>query len=284
MKTVKELSDLTGISVRALHYYDEIGLLKPTAKSEAGYRLYDDGAIERLQQILFFREFDIPLKEIKAIMENSALETNQILQMQRNMLTAKKERIERLIANIDSILKGGQRMDFKVFSKTELEEMYCSMVENMTEEQKAAFLAQYGDLKEWKKKFLENASTETARQNLQKVVEWYGSKEKALDACQKPGSAENVGEYQKQLDKIVQKLAEKKGQSKDSPEVSALMAEYDSVAKKLFQLPDVSKMILDMAAAFCSNPEIQAAQDKIYGEGASDFIGRAMQAFYKKEI
>ena len=83
MRTVKEISELTGISVRTLHYYDEIGLLKPTQKSDAGYRLYDDRALEILQQILFFREFDIPLKEIKAVLENPALERNQILQMQR---------------------------------------------------------------------------------------------------------------------------------------------------------------------------------------------------------
>ena len=74
MRTVKEISELTGISVRTLHYYDEIGLLKPTQKSDAGYRLYDDRALEILQQILFFREFDIPLKEIKAVLENPALE------------------------------------------------------------------------------------------------------------------------------------------------------------------------------------------------------------------
>ncbi|MCI8323433.1 MAG: MerR family transcriptional regulator, partial [Lachnospiraceae bacterium] len=59
MRTVKELSDITDISVRTLHYYDQIGLLTPTAKSEAGYRLYDDKALETLQQILFFREFDL---------------------------------------------------------------------------------------------------------------------------------------------------------------------------------------------------------------------------------
>ena len=73
MRTVKEISGLTGISVRTLHYYDEIGLLKPTQKSDAGYRLYDDRALEILQQILFFREFDIPLKEIKAVLENPDL-------------------------------------------------------------------------------------------------------------------------------------------------------------------------------------------------------------------
>ena len=90
MRTVKEISDLTGISVRTLHYYDEIGLLKPTEKSDAGYRLYDDKALETLQQILFFREFDISLKEIKAVLDNPALERNQILQVQRKMFVMKQ--------------------------------------------------------------------------------------------------------------------------------------------------------------------------------------------------
>ena len=79
MRTVKEISDLAGISVRTLHYYDEIGLLKPTEISEAGYRLYDDKALEILQQILFFREFDIPLKEIKAVIETPSLDRNRTL-------------------------------------------------------------------------------------------------------------------------------------------------------------------------------------------------------------
>ena len=105
MRTVKEISDLTGISVRTLHYYDEIGLLKPTKKSDAGYRLYDDKALETLQQVLFFREFDIPLKEIKAVMENPVLERNQILQMQRKMLVAKKERIHEGGHEIESAVR-----------------------------------------------------------------------------------------------------------------------------------------------------------------------------------
>lgn len=283
MRTVKEISDLTGISVHTLHYYDQIGLLKPTAKSRAGYRLYDDKTVEKLQQILFFREFDIPLRQIKAIMEDSTLEANQILQMQRKMLVAKKERMERLIENIDRILNGGQMMDFGVFSKTELENMYDTMVENMTDEQAAAFRERYGDLKTWKEKSIENASTEAAQQNFQKIVEWYGSKEKVLNAAKVPTSAESILENQKRLDEIMQKLAGKKGQDVDSPAVTALMIEYDSVAKELFQMPDPSKMILDMASAFRSNPEIQAAQDKMYGEGTTEFVGRAMEAFYMKK-
>ena len=77
MRTVKEISNLTGISVRTLHYYHEIGLLPPTEISEAGYRLYDDKALEILRQILFFREFDMPLKEIRKILQALILTERQ---------------------------------------------------------------------------------------------------------------------------------------------------------------------------------------------------------------
>ena len=216
MRTVKEISDLTGISVRTLHYYDEIGLLKPTDKSDAGYRLYDDKALETLQQILFFREFDISLKEIKTVIENPALERNQILQMQRKMLVAKKERMECLIASIDRILKGDKAMDFEVFSKTELEDMYRSMEANMSEEQKAVFIEHYGSMEAWKKNFLEKASTEAVQKNFQKLVEWYGSKEKALEVSRNPGNSEIFPAYQKRLGEIIKRLSEKKGQDVNS--------------------------------------------------------------------
>lgn len=93
MQTVKEVSNLTGISVRTLHYYDEIGLLKPSVLSEAGYRLYDDKALETLQQILFFRELDLPLKQIKLILENPALDKDQLLNSQKKIAGIKKRKI-----------------------------------------------------------------------------------------------------------------------------------------------------------------------------------------------
>lgn len=282
MRTVKEISDLTGISVRTLHYYDEIGLLKPTDKSDAGYRLYDDKALETLQQILFFREFDISLKEIKTVIENPALERNQILQMQRKMLVAKKERMECLIASIDRILKGDKAMDFEVFSKTELEDMYRSMEANMSEEQKAVFIEHYGSMEAWKKNFLEKASTEAVQKNFQKLVEWYGIKEKALEVSRNPGNSEIFPAYQKRLGEIIKRLSEKKGQDVNSFEVKELVGEYGFVTKQMYQMPDVTAMALEMAAVYCTNPEIQAAQDRVYGEGATEFVGQAIKAFYKK--
>ena len=150
MMTVKEIAEITGISARTLHYYDEIGLLKPTAKSEVGYRLYDDKALETLQQILFFREFDIPLKEIKSIITSPDFDRNQILQMQRKMLVAKKERMERLIASIDDILKGENKMDFSVFNEKEIEEMFQTMFDHMPENIRKISINEFGSEEEWK--------------------------------------------------------------------------------------------------------------------------------------
>ena len=90
MMTVHAVSKLTGVSIRALQYYDEIGLLPPTRYTEAGYRLYDDAALERLQQILLFRELEFPLKEIKRILENPAFDRSKALEQQIELLTLKR--------------------------------------------------------------------------------------------------------------------------------------------------------------------------------------------------
>lgn len=283
MMTVKEISELTGISARTLHYYDEIGLFQPTCKSEAGYRLYDDKALETLQQILFFREFDIPLKEIKSVMENPVLDRNQILQMQKKMLLAKKKRMERLIASIDNILKGDSKMEFEVFNKNEIEDMYNAMAANMTEAQKQIFIDQYGSMEKWRESFLEKASTPEVQRNFEKVVEWYGGdKEAALKAAENPGNADIQNAYQNRIGNIMQKLADNKGKDVNSFEVKGLIGEYEFVTKQMFQIEDVTKMVLELADAYQTNKKIQAAQDSIYGEGATAYIGTAMEAFYKK--
>lgn len=116
MKTVKQISELTGISVRTLQYYDQIGLLNPTSKSEAGYRLYEEEDMDKLQQILFFRELDFPLKEIKAIMENPRFDKMEAYHKQKELLKAKYERIGRLITLLEKLEKGEKCMDsFKEF-------------------------------------------------------------------------------------------------------------------------------------------------------------------------
>lgn len=282
MMTVKEISKITGISARTIHYYDEIGLFTPTGKTEAGYRLYDDKALENLQQILFFREFDISLKEIKAIMENPNLDRKQILQIQKEMLLAKKERIEKLVASIDDILKGDNKMDFEVFNKKEIEDMYNAMEKNMTEEQKKLFIDRYGSIEAWKEDFLEKASTEEAQQNFARVVEWYGSKEKALEASMNPQNADLQVDYQNRVTEIIQDLAANMDKDIHDASVQKLIGEYDALTREMFQLPEASTMVLELAKAYQENKELQNAYDSIYGAGATEYIGRAMEAFYEK--
>ena len=279
MRTVKEISDLTGISVRTLHYYDEIGLLKPTKKNDAGYRLYDDKALETLQQVLFFREFDIPLKEIKAVMENPVLERNQILQMQRKMLVAKKERMVRLINSIDDILKGDNKMDFAIFSKTEVEEMFQTMIEHMPENMKNLAVKEFGSVEEWKKHYIEVVSSEEMQKGYAKVVEWYGGKEKFLSVANSPISKEVAESYNKRIEGILQKLIEKRNCDVNSSEVKKIVKEYGLVMKELSQIKNEEEFMLAQAQYY-RNEKIKPMIDEKYGKGASEFFSQAIEAVY----
>ena len=280
MRTVKEISNITGISVRTLHYYDEIGLLEPTDKSNAGYRLYDDKALERLQQILFFREFGIHLKEIKAVMENPALDRNHILKMQRRMLVAKIERMERLVAGIDDILKGDNRMDFAIFNKTEMEEMFQAMVEHMPEEIKQKAIDEFGGLNQWHEHYIRAISSDEMQKSYQKMMEWYGGKEKYLDTVKNPLSKEVVASYQKRMDAILEKLAGKRECPVDSFEVKEIIGEYGFVMKQLYQLKDEKGMMLSHAQSYC-NEKVKTATNEKYGNGAAQFFMQAIETFYK---
>ena len=280
MRTVKEISDLTGISVRTLHYYDEIGLLKPTEKSDAGYRLYDDKALETLQQILFFREFDISLKEIKAVLDNPALERNQILQVQRKMLVTKKERMERLIASIDDILKGENKMDFTIFTKTEVEEMFQTMLEHMPENMRNIAIKEFGSIEQWKKHYMEVVSSEEMQKGYAKVVEWYGGKDKFLSVARTPGSKEVAESYNKRIEAILQKLIAKQNCDIDSFEVKELVGEYGFVMKQLAQIKE-EKGFMMAQTQYYRNEQIKPMIDEKYGEGASDFFAQAIENYYK---
>ena len=106
MKTVREVSELTGISIRTLRYYDEIDLLKPAKVTEAGYRLYDESSLKILRQIMFFREMEVPLSEIKVIMKDSESDNRKILETQKMMLEIKRNRLNGIIEWISDVLKG----------------------------------------------------------------------------------------------------------------------------------------------------------------------------------
>lgn len=123
MRTVNEVSKITGVSVRTLHHYDAIGLLKPTKVTTAGYRMYDDTAISRLQSILLFRELQFPLKEIKAILDNPDFDPMEALTQQIELLELQYKHIGEIISFAREIKdKGVDTMSFEVFDKSEIEQ------------------------------------------------------------------------------------------------------------------------------------------------------------------
>ena len=122
MKTVKEVSRLTGVSVRTLHHYDAIGLLKPTAVTEAGYRLYDEQALGKLQTILLFRELEFPLKEIKEMLTAEHFDPMAALADQIRLLELRREKLDRLIEHARHIQNTGvMNMDFKAYDSKKLD-------------------------------------------------------------------------------------------------------------------------------------------------------------------
>lgn len=123
MKTVKEVSRITGVSVRTLHHYDAIGLLKPTRVTEAGYRLYDDTALRRLQTILLFRELQFPLKEIREILDSPGFDPKSALEQQIRLLELQRQHLDALISHARKIQKTGVTlMDFSPFDRSQMEE------------------------------------------------------------------------------------------------------------------------------------------------------------------
>ena len=280
MKTVKEISEITGISIRTLHYYDEIGLLLPTKKSDAGYRLYDQKALETLQQILFFREFDIPLKEIKTFMQNNTLDKNQILKMQKNMLITKKRRLEKLIAHIDDILKGDNKMDFTIFNKIEIEEMFQIMFENMPEKMREKALEEFGGIEKWKNHYIEVVSSEDMQKRYAKVVEWYGGKDAFLNASNHPISKEIAKSYKIREEIILKKLIAKKNCNINSFEVKEIVGEYAFIMKQVCQIKQ-EKGVMMALAQYYRNQKIVPMIDEKYGSGASEYFAQAIESFYK---
>ena len=149
--TVHEVADLTGITIRTLHYYDEIGLLKPAMVTDSKYRLYTDDDLSRLQEILFFREVGFALKEIKSLLGSPNYDRTEALKRHLDILQAQKERIDALISLVKTEIEGNPVPSFAPFSDTkvlELKEKYRSEVlerwgdTHSFKEYEAAFLSQ----------------------------------------------------------------------------------------------------------------------------------------------
>ena len=119
--SISEMAKLTGVSIRTLHHYDHIGLLCPETAADSGYRWYGAADVERMQQILFYRELDFPLKDIRDILADPQYDKQEALRRQRQLLLLKRERLDGLLELLDANLKGERTMEFQGFDATELE-------------------------------------------------------------------------------------------------------------------------------------------------------------------
>lgn len=243
---IKEIAVLTGVSVRTLHYYDEIGLLKPSSVDRwNGYRYYDEKSLERLQEILFYRELDFSLKAISEIISSPDYDRSKALTEQKRLLTLKKERLERLIKALDSISKGEKTMDFNSFDNSRFEEE-C-------EKYAAEAKAKWGDTAAYKE-FSEKASAY--------------SKEKQTEVT--------IG-----MEKIMKEFADcmKSGKTADGNTVQFLVKKWQDFITENFYT--CTKEILAGLGEMYSADERFAANIDKFGSGTAKFMTEAIRIYCK---
>ena len=242
MKTVKEVSKLTGISIRALHHYDAIGLLKPSQITSAGYRLYDHKALERLQIILLFRELRFPLKEIQQILDSPDFNKGEALSQQIQMLTLQKERLEKLIALALQIQKEGvdHMLNFESFDTKEIDD-YAKEVK-----------ARWGH-------------TESYRQFM----------EKSGSAAENAVSQEILT---RQMFDIFAEFGALTSQPPGTPEVQALVKKLqDFISRHYYQCSD--EILKSLGKMYVCDARFTKNIDKAGGKGTAEFVKEAIE-FY----
>ena len=242
MMTVHEVSKLTGVSIRALQYYDKIGLLKPTGYTQSGYRLYDDTALEKLQQILLFRELEFPLKEIKEIISGADFNKEKALEQQITLLTMKKEHLENLIGLAREIrYKGEQTMDFSAFDTSKIDEY-----------------------------------TRRAKEQWGNTAEYKESEEKA-----KGRTKEEEKDMMVQFMQIFTEFGAIKDQAPDGAEAQSQVKKLqDYITEHFYQCSD--EILSGLGQMYAADGEFKENIDRAGGEGTAVFVSDAIRCFCGK--
>lgn len=277
MKTVKEVSEITGISIRTLRYYDEIGLLKPTELTEAGYRLYDNKALEKLQEIMFFRELEIPLIDIKKIMDNPNYDKERALLAQKSLLEQKRNRLNGIIELITDVMKGVNTMSFGAFSNEEVQKMVNHTLLCMSKESLDGQVQKYGSIEKYKEYLISGFANERATADL---LKWYGSKENVMEAVmQSTGSVEEIRQGQDENAKIYKQFmaAKETGNMEMAHSAVEMLAEN---YKTMFMLNNARNILIDLAKEYSSNEKLAEVTDKQYGAGCAEYIANAIKLYY----
>lgn len=243
---VKEVAELVGVSVRALHHYDEIGLLTPTETTESGYRLYSEENLETLQQILFFKELGFPLKEIKTMLNNPSYDRKEALVLQRKMLVEKRGRIDQMIETIDKTIK---HMEGEIHMTNEERFKGIQFTSNPYEEEAR---------KRWG-----NESVDEANKKLQSLTK------------------DEQHELSEKWDTIFKKLASLRKQSPESEEAQAAIKEwYDLLNNNFGQY--TLEAFRGLGQMYIQDERFTKNIDQ-YGEGLAAFMSEAMTVFANKQ-
>ena len=277
MRTVKEMSELTGISIRTLRYYDEIGLLKPTELTKAGYRLYDNKALEKLQEIMFFRELEVPLTEIKKIMDTPDYDKEQVLLTQKFLLEQKRNRLDGIIELITDVMKEVNTMSFEAFSNEDVQKIVNHTLECMPKESLDKQVQEFGSLDKYKEYLSSGFANEQVVADLMK---WYGSKEKAMEAMlQSTGDTEEIKQEQDANTIIYEMFME----AKKTDNVDMEKAAVELLAKnykKMFALDNARSILLDLAKEYLQHSTLAEVTDSQFGAGCSEYVANAIKRYY----
>ena len=277
MKTVKEVSKLAGVSIRTLRYYDEIGLLKPTATTEAGYRLYSDKDLERLQEIMFFKEMELPLESIKQLLEDPNMDRQEMLRMQQAVLEKKRNRLNGIIELIRDVREGVNTMSFEAFNEDDIRKIVEHTIEQAKPEDIRRFVEQFGSMEAFQEelaKDLKNPETEAH------LIKLYGGKDKAVAASlSAQGNTEEMAQYAKETDEIYRQFAVALNTNDEDLREDALKRLAES-NKRIWHFENIRYYLLQLADTLERYPEMIAATDKEYGEGVTLFIVKAIREHY----
>lgn len=281
MRTTSQVAELTGISKRTLQYYDEIGILKPSCLTQSGYRLYNDDAMQKLQQILFFKELGFTLKEIHVLIQKPDFDRIAAFKKQKELFLIKRNRIDRLIQLLSRLEKGEHCMEFKEFDLTE----YIEALEQFKTSNTDDIIENWGSLENFDL-FVQRARDREA-EIAKHAIKEYGSIENYTEAMKYnlEHFSERMGEQvseetQKQAQQITdlyKRLTSDTQRDVASDDIQMLVKELVKHIKENTTVDFLGQSYWQMIIDTYSNQYIKTITDTKYGKGASDFIVKSFQ-------
>lgn len=282
MRNIKQVAELTGVSVRTLQYYDEIGLFSPSRVNESGHRQYDDAALGVLQQILFFRELDFSLKDIMLVMRNPQFDRRKAFEKQRELIRTKRDRLDNLLLLLEKLVSGEQAVSFEEFDMSAYFRVLDDFKDTHTNEiiERWESVANYDEMVG----FLKSGEPEIA----QMAIQQYGSVQLFAEAVRgnlnhmenMDTIKENADAYIAQTDAITKRLTANLTNDPSSPEIQAIAGELILFCNQASGGLDMGENHWGfMADNYLTNPVYIETTNRKYGEGAAEFIGKALKAY-----